>query len=195
MFYPGHFSVNKHFRNAGPFDSVSADISIMQRLNHVSKYQILVVFWAFVIFNILFKNCSISYIIANAFFYNSLDLHMRSLCIICISCGRHILFSFVPASARPSVRVTLPLTEPYLQEPFVHSKVEIVFIINIPTEVVQQNIKIKFWPKTLFEFVFCPGQLSVTINGRETGIFLILTKTFPCCHFTVNISKCQILFF
>ena len=62
-------------------------------------------------------------------------------------------------SVRPSVPcpgVTLPLSEPYLQEPFME-KIEKNFINNIFTEVVQQKIKIqfcqkfkKFWPKNHF---------------------------------------------
>ena len=59
-------------------------------------------------------------------------------------------------SVRPSVCpcVTQPLSEPYLPEPFM---VFLNFINNMPTEVVQQKIKIqfcqillKFWPKTHF---------------------------------------------
>ena len=61
---------------------------------------------------------------------------------------------------RPSVRmscVTLPLSEPYLPEPFLEKNNKNISINNIPTEVVQQKIKIqfcqkllKFWPKKHF---------------------------------------------
>ena len=33
--------------------------------------------------------------------------------------------------------------------------------------------------KPLFEFVFCPGQFSVTIKGRDTGIFCSVSKNIP----------------
>ena len=92
-------------------------------------------------------------------------------------------------SVRPSVRiaVTLPLSEPYLPEPFVQKKLKKKSINNIPTEVVQQKIKIQFLPKIvevlakkkLFEFVFCPGQISITIKDRDTGIVCSVSKNIP----------------
>ena len=33
--------------------------------------------------------------------------------------------------------------------------------------------------KTLFEFVFCPRQISVTIKDRDTGIFCSVSKNIP----------------
>ena len=33
--------------------------------------------------------------------------------------------------------------------------------------------------KPLFEFVFCPGQISVTIKDRDTGIFCSVSKNIP----------------
>ena len=66
----------------------------------------------------------------------------------------------------------------------------------------QRKIKIqfcqkfwKFWQKkTLFGFVFCPGQISVTIKDRETGIFfVVLAKIFSLCNVRVKYAKCQIL--
>ena len=60
-------------------------------------------------------------------------------------------------------------------------------INNISTEVVQRKIKIQFCQKmlevlskkTLFVFVFSPGQISVTIKDRDTGIFCRVSKTIP----------------
>ena len=49
---------------------------------------------------------------------------------------------------------------------------------NIPTEVVLQKIENcwSFGQKPLFKVVFCPGQISVTIKDRDTGIFCSVSK-------------------
>ena len=107
-------------------------------------------------------------------------------------CGRHILFFSV--YVRPSVRLSVRpsvcnafLSEPYLQEPFMQKKIAKKFKNNIFTEVVQRKIKIQFCQKLpkvlaekpLFGFVFCPGQISVTIKDRDTGIFCSVSKNIP----------------
>ena len=102
-------------------------------------------------------------------------------------CGRHILFFPPCMSVRPPVRPFVYYAflhrEPYLQEPFVLKKIK----YNIPTEVVQRKIKIQFCQKfgsfgqkkTLFKFLFYPGQISVTIKDRGIGIFCSVSKNIP----------------
>ena len=99
---------------------------------------------------------------------------------------------------RPSVCacVTIPLSEPYLPESFVQ-KVENVPINNIPTEVVQQQKKIQFCQfcfevlgkKKLFEFMFCSCPISVTIKGRDTGIFCSVSKNVPIVQLKSQFCK------
>ena len=61
-------------------------------------------------------------------------------------CGRHILFFLQCMPVRPYV--TLPLSEPYLQEPFLQKNCKKV-LKNIPTEVEQQKNQNSILPKIL----------------------------------------------
>ena len=57
----------------------------------------------------------------------------------------------------------------------------------MPTELVQQKKQNSILPKivevlakkTLFKFMFCPGQISVTIKDRDTEIFCSVSKNIP----------------
>ena len=88
---------------------------------------------------------------------------------------------FVRPSVRASVRlsVTLSLSEPYLQEPFVQKncknfQFQIAYLLKLCNKKSKFNFAKKFGSlakKPRFEFVFCPGQISVTVTGRDTGFF------------------------
>ena len=87
-------------------------------------------------------------------------------------CGRHILFFPPCMSVRASVRASVRpfvcnafLSEPYLQEPFVQKNLQ-----KIPKITYLLKLLAK---KPLFEFSFCPGQISVTIHPRIAGVFCV----------------------
>ena len=70
---------------------------------------------------------------------------------------------------------------------------------NIPTEVVQQKIKIlfcqkfgSFGQKPLFEFGFCPGQISVTVEDKDTGFFCSVSKNISIVQRQSQICKMSI---
>ena len=48
-----------------------------------------------------------------------------------------------------------------------------LFDNQLIVEVDNQVIVEVFAKKTLFEFMFCPGQISVTIKDRDTGFFVV----------------------
>ena len=52
-----------------------------------------------------------------------------------------------------------------------NNKIKIQFCQKIAVEVLAK--------KPLFKFVFCSGQISVTIKERDTGIFCSVSKNIP----------------
>ena len=95
-------------------------------------------------------------------------------------------------SVRPCVRasvclsVTLSLSEPYLQEPFVQKNCKknwkMAYLLKLCNKKSKFNFAKNFGSfgqKTLFEFVFYPGQISVTVKDRDTKIVCSVSKNIP----------------
>ena len=121
-----------------------------------------------------------------------LDLYLCVRCLLVIICLplRETYIVLPSVYVRPSVRMSVcyaTLVRAISPRTSHRKKMKKKSINNIPTEVVQQKIKIqfcqkllKFWPKNHFlEFVFCPGQISVTIKDRDTGFFCSTSKNIP----------------
>ena len=95
---------------------------------------------------------------------------------------------------RPSVRlsVTLYLSEPYLQEPFVQKIPKITYLLKFCNENLNSilpNILEVLAKNPLFEFVFCLDQISVTIKNRDTEFFCSVSKNIPILQRQSKICK------
>ena len=109
--------------------------------------------------------------------------------IICLPLWEtYIVFPSVYVCPSVCPSVTLPLCEPYFQEPFVHKH---LFFLQLTYILKLCNKKLKFnlaknvevlVIKPLFKFVFCVGKFSVTINGRGTKISCSVSKDICIVH-------------
>ena len=135
-------------------------------------------------------NNSLSKKLASSFF---LHLDVKYSFIICLPL-RETYIVFPSVYVRPSVRASV---RPFVCNAFLVRAISPRTLCaknlqkkiknDIPTEVVQQKNQNLILPKILealakkplFEFAFCPGQISVTIKDRDTGIFCSVSKNIP----------------
>ena len=116
-------------------------------------------------------------------------------------CGRHILFFPPSVYVSPSVcyatlvRAISPRT--FRAKNWQKKNPKLTYILKLCNEKSKfnfaKNVGSFGQKKTLFEFVLCPGQISVTIKDRDTGFSVVLAKKIPLCNVRVKYAKCQIL--
>ena len=116
--------------------------------------------------------------------------------IICLPLREtYIVFPsvYVRPSVRPSVRASVRLSvtlscPSHISKNLSCKKFAKNSKNNIPTEVVQQknqnsilpkNLEVLAKKKTLFKFVFCLGQISVTIHPRIAGVLCSVSEDIP----------------